>query len=369
MRVAFVPVWLDNPYHAELEKALSALGIHVLRPDSLKFFCRDYKAGIANVDVVHLHALPPFSWSRLSFVRYVRFYLRLSYLQKTGVRLVWTVHNLQNHDSRQPWIESFLARSVAQRVDAMIVHGNTAKQILESRWGSQTSQRIHVIPHGHYIHSYRNNTSREAARAHFRFSESNLVFGFLGQIRPYKGVVEMVKAFKACTDPNVRLIIAGRPINEAMTKEIALAIHGDVRIKFLPGHVADDDVQVHLNACDVFVLPYQRVLTSGAAVLAMSFGKPCIAPRVGCVTDMLDEEGALFFDPSIDGDLERAIRQTVACRQRLPEMGFHNLRRAAGWGWKEIGRETAGVYEQCLGDGRKAVTHKELTGKIEEPTI
>jgi glycosyltransferase involved in cell wall biosynthesis len=90
-------------------------------------------------------------------------------------------------------------------------------------------------------------------------------------------------------------MFAGRPINESITKEIALAIDGDLRIKFLPGYVADDDVQVHLNACDVYVLPYQRVLTSGAAVLAMSFGKPCIAPRTGCVTDILKEEGAFFL--------------------------------------------------------------------------
>ena len=48
----------------------------------------------------------------------------------------------------------------------------------------------------------------------------------------------MVKAFKACADPNARLIIAGRPINESITKEIALTIDGDLRIKFLPGYVA-----------------------------------------------------------------------------------------------------------------------------------
>jgi glycosyltransferase involved in cell wall biosynthesis len=114
----------------------------------------------------------------------------------------------QNHEAKQRWIESYLGRSVSRRVDGIIVHGNTAKQILETRWGPQTSHRIHAIPHGHYIHSYKNNISREAARAYFGFDASNLVFAFLGQIRPYKGVVLMVKAFKACADPNARLIIA-----------------------------------------------------------------------------------------------------------------------------------------------------------------
>jgi hypothetical protein len=41
----------------------------------------------------------------------------------------------QNHEAKQRWIESYLGRSVSRRVDGIIVHGNTAKQILESRWG------------------------------------------------------------------------------------------------------------------------------------------------------------------------------------------------------------------------------------------
>ena len=103
-----------------------------------------------------------------------------------------------------------------------------------------------------------------------------------------------------------------------------------------------------MNACDVVVLPYRRILTSGAAVLAMSFGKPCIAPRAGCVTDILDENGAIFFDPSVSGNLERALRETVDSRHRLREMGLYNLRRAAAWDWESIGRSTAAVYKQCF---------------------
>jgi beta-1,4-mannosyltransferase len=349
MKVAFVPVWLDNPYHRELKRALSSLGIQVIFPESLKCFCRDHQSGVAKPDLIHLHALPRFGWSPITFGRFILFYLRLSHLKKKGVRLLWTVHNLQDHEGKHSWIERLLGRAASRRVDGMIVHGNTAKQILESHWGSQASPRIHVIPHGNYIHSYKNHISSEAARAYFGFDASHFVFAFLGQIRPYKGVVKMVKAFKACADRDARLIIAGKPINEAIRNEITLAICGDLRIKFLSSQVPDDEVQIYLNACDVYVLPYRRIFTSGAAVLAMSFGKPCIVPRAGCVPDILSEEGALFFHPSITGDLERVMRQAVAYRQKLPEMGLHNLQRAAAWGWKDIAHKTAAVYELCLG--------------------
>src|SRR5271165_2550704 len=105
MRVAFVPVWHNNPYHTELKKTLRSLGIEVLCPPSLKAFCRTSLAGAAKLDVMHLHSLPLFDWTLPSVRRYAMFSLRLRQLQKRGVRLVWTIHDLQNHESEHRWVE------------------------------------------------------------------------------------------------------------------------------------------------------------------------------------------------------------------------------------------------------------------------
>jgi beta-1,4-mannosyltransferase len=348
MKVAFVPVWLENPYHAELEKALRALGIEVLLPHNLKVLCRDFRTGIEKVDLVHIHSLPQFGWSLVALRGFVGFYQRLVWLSMRGVKLVLTMHNLENHESRNRWIENLVVRYFAPQINGIIVHGKSAKQIVETRWSRLKGNRVNIVPHGHYIGSYKNEISAGAARAHFGLNASNLVFVFLGQIRPYKGVVELVNAFRRRTEQEVRLIIAGKPIDQEIYQEVAHSIDGDDRIRFLPGHVPDDDIQLYMNACDVVVLPYRRVLTSGAAVLAMSFGKPCIAPRSGCVTDMLDEKGAIFFDPTLSGDLERALQKAIDSRQSFRDMGLHNLRRAAGWDWESIGRATGAVYRQCF---------------------
>jgi len=53
-----------------------------------------------------------------------------------------------------------------------------------------------------------------------------------------------------------------------------------------------------MNACDVVVFPYQEILTSGAVILAMSFGRACVAPRLGCIQDVLDDKGAFIYEPS-----------------------------------------------------------------------
>ena len=61
--------------------------------------------------------------------------------------------------------------------------------------------------------------------------------------------------------------------------------------------VDDDDVQAYMNASDVVVLPYKNVLTSGAALLALSFMKPVLAPPKGLIPEVVDSStGALFDD-------------------------------------------------------------------------
>jgi beta-1,4-mannosyltransferase len=297
--------------------------------------------------VVHVHSLPYFRWSPIDLARYALFYMRLKRLRARGVRVVWTVHNFQNHDSTSLQVEDRVSRYVAGAVDALIVHGPSAKALVESQWQCP-SRSISVIPHGHYIHSYQNSIGREPARASLGLEPSNIVFLFLGLIRPYKGVLDLVQAFKACTDPGARLVIAGRPVDPAIEAEVAGSIAGDPRIRFVPGFVKDDDVQMYMNASDVFVLPYRRVLTSGAAILAMSFAKACIAPRAGCVTDALDDQGNVLFDPAIEGDLARAVNEALSRSRELADMGQHNLRRASAWDWTRIGRATADVYARCV---------------------
>ncbi len=51
------------------------------------------------------------------------------------------------------------------------------------------------------------------------------------------------------------------------------------------GYVPDDRLDLFLNAADRVVLPYTEILTSGAAILAMSFGRPIIAPDRGALRD------------------------------------------------------------------------------------
>jgi beta-1,4-mannosyltransferase len=345
MRVAFIPVWKENPYHANLAAALETVGTTLLSPASLKALCQDVTSGRETIDLLHIHALPYFSLHPKGLTRFLLFYRRLARLRRAGVRLVWTVHDFQNHDSPYWRVEDLVNRRLARQLDALIVHGPTAKEVITTRWPQLDATRVHVIPHGNFIGSYPNQCSRAEARNSLALPADALVYLFLGLIRPYKGVLQMVDAFQATAGSNTRLIIAGKPVTEQIRREVEHATCQDNRITFLPGRVADHDIQVYMNACDLVVLPYKRIFTSGAAILAMSFGKPCLAPRDGCVVDALDDRGALFFDTSHETSLAGTFLNSISRSSEFPRMGNHNLARAAVWTWESVAQMTHAVYK------------------------
>ncbi len=50
-----------------------------------------------------------------------------------------------------------------------------------------------------------------------------------------------------------------------------------------------------MNASDIVAFPYLEGMTSGALIMAMGFGKPCIASRIGCIDQTTDSQGAFFI--------------------------------------------------------------------------
>jgi beta-1,4-mannosyltransferase len=80
-------------------------------------------------------------------------------------------------------------------------------------------------------------------------------------------------------------------------------------------------MQLYLNACDVVVLPYRSILNSAVAMLAFTFQRPVVAPRAGCLEELVEDDVGLTFDAS-GSDLT-----SVLLKSR--ELKEHGYRRAA----------------------------------------
>ncbi|HHP7244604.1 MAG TPA: glycosyltransferase family 4 protein [Elainellaceae cyanobacterium] len=346
LKLVFRPWWDENPYQSLLADSLNPLGIRIdsaARWAEIDFLHRP--------DVVHLHWLHPIFIApsfRKSLTNVAKFFIGLIVLRILGTKIVWTAHNLKNHDNHSPLMDRICTGLVVHLAHGVIAHGETARQTIIRTFHPWNPNKIFVVPHGNYVECYDNTISSTQARHQLGLSESDVVFLFLGAIRPYKGVLELITAFKQLNCPTATLVIAGKPFDQDTSEQIEQAIADQPTIKFIPGFVPDEHIQVYMNACDVTVFPYRNILTSGSVLLAMSFGRACIAPRQGCITETLDESGALLYDPDENSGLLNAMKQAVQRRSELSQMGSYNRQQAEAWSWNRIAQMTFDVYRNCM---------------------
>ena len=350
LKVAFTPQFARNPYQRQLADDLGFLDCELTGTD----FDNDFMFSVISnkPDIFHIHWLSFFfikSNKIKSFLALVWFFLKLIILKLRGIKIVWTVHNLKDHENPYPRLDQMCNWVVAQLADGILTHCNVAKNAVVDNLGLEKSKnKVFVIPHGHYLNSYENTIDRLAARKALKIDEDKLVMLFLGKIRPYKGVFELIELFKKISMPKTQLIIAGKPVDEVMKNDIQQQIIGEDNIKFISDFIPDDEIQVYMNACDVVMFPYRNILTSGAIVLAMSFGKACLAPRLGCIDELLDQSGSFLYDASQPTGLLEAMEKILEQKNNLQLMGEHNLKLAQELKWSGIAKQTFDVYQQCL---------------------
>ncbi len=82
-------------------------------------------------------------------------------------------------------------------------------------------------------------------------------------------------------------------------------------------HVPDGEVAATSRAASCLVLPYERVLTSGAAMLGLSLGLPTVAPDTPRMRELLSGVAHdLLYAREEPGSLLRAVERAVALAAR-----------------------------------------------------
>jgi len=137
-------------------------------------------------------------------------------------------------------------------------------------------------------------------------------------------------------------VVAGRAFNRAEADAVRDVAGDDERITLRLEFIPDEELPVLLGAADAVALPFRDILTSGSAILAMSYGRPVIAPSLGCLPETLPADGNLLYDPDDDGGLRWALWRALTTD--LDQLGERNLERARELDWGRIAESTAKLY-------------------------
>ena len=340
-----------NPYVRLLQAALVEAGVACTTVERLTPRALPDRLG-PNV-LLHLHWLElqyqaP-TWAR-SLRRLVGFEAALTRARNKGARLVYTIHNLSPHEEQHRLLSAIASRMVLAQADALHVHDKTAATRVAQLTGSDA--KVHIIPHGSYIGAYPNSCTREEARSRLNLPQDAFVYLYLGQIRPYKGIDDLINAFTNLPAGNQRLLLAGHLHDTDYARQLVAATANSDTIQTHFGYVDDADVQFYMNASDICVLPYRDVTTSGAAILAFSFGKPIIAPSIGTFPELAQDGRGVTYDATKADDLSSALASVHT--GKLTVSGQQALLWAEDHCWSHLVPSYVSMYQFALEHGRPA---------------
>lgn len=229
------------------------------------------------------------------------------FAESMNMKIIWEVHNILPHGYKE--IDRTISRTFFHRADGIVFHSHEDVGRIKDLLGVDSDKPYIVMPHGNFIGSYRNDTEKQAARSLLQIDPGAkvlLCFGFLRKNRGYDCLLDAVERIR-----NVILILAGRVEDKEVHRELVRRTKDQPNVRLYTGWIPNDDVQIYFNACDVVVLPYSEITTSGVAPLAYSFKRPVITTSIGGMKEIVTEETGMIVPPKDPRALAAAIESVL----------------------------------------------------------
>jgi glycosyltransferase involved in cell wall biosynthesis len=294
-------------------------------------------------DVIH------FQWVPLPVVD--RFFLQ--WFRKIAP-LVLTVHDTEPyHGAPTSRFQLVGLSSTFQRFDHYIVHTHYSKEALV-RQLALPEHRVTVVPHGVFPY-YCELVSGLGASGQALKIEGKKKVLFFGVLKPYKGVDVLLEAFARLPEPVAKdtvLQIVGYPwMPVEPLQSLARRLGVESRVSWDLRFVEEKEVALYFTQADVVVLPYRRIDQSGVLMVALAFGKPIVASRVGGFAEILrDGVHGFLVEPGDAESLARALARVLGDCQLRTRMADAVERLAGGeLSWNNIAKQTARLYQAVLG--------------------
>lgn len=278
--------------------------------------------------------------------------LRLLDRLPARTRIVWLVHNLRPHDARllQRLVWPFYVRALSRRVDGFLTLSPATVDPVRKALPGLAGKPGLGLWHPFYPDAAPDRAGRLAARQARGWSPGELVLGYCGQIRPYKGVEDLAAAFLGTTRTDLRLVLAGTPSAPGLAERLRQMAAGDARIRLELADLPDEAFGAVLGACDVVVAPLRDYLHSGSILHALSAGRPVLTPDTAFAAALQGRLGPgwlrLYRGPLTPALLEDAAVPAPATGPDL-----------AGFAADATGRQAAGFFRSLLAGAGFSVRH------------
>lgn len=349
----------ENPYDRLLRDALNEENIRVIKGEKKLMFpltrttLRNPEADILHLDWLYKYYMTDdytgYKWldTLITLSLSLLFILDSLIVSQLQIKIVRTVHNKYHHDRKYRYIEKIVNEAFFFITDIITVKCDRASEIITALYRTAKSEKIYVVPDGSYISAYENTLSKEEAREELSISDGKFIYLFLGQIRDYKGIPNLIEDYGKISCENTELWIVGQPADKNLEQEINDLANQDGTVHTVLEYIDEDRIQVYMNMADIFVLPYKDILNSGSVHLGLSFSLPIVAPDLGCIPASLPEENEFIYNRNEKDALKRELKHAYE-HPKLEIIGNRNYHYALDEDWNYTAEKLRDVYQEAI---------------------
>jgi glycosyltransferase involved in cell wall biosynthesis len=261
-----------------------------------------------------------------------------------GIKVIWEMHNIVPHDYNETGLNN--SKWFYKMSDAIIFHSEVdirrSKELLETNY----DKKHIVISHGHLNNIYENRISKKEARNILGLPENKKVILCFGNIRNNRGYEYAIHATRDMLDTVI--VIAGKTKDKSLIEKLLDYEKNFSNIRlFIKKWIPDEDLQIYFNACDIVVLPYTEITTSGVIPTAYAFSRPVISTSIGGIKEMVNENTGILVPPKDIHSLRQAIEKIFAMDYEA--MGRYAYEYAGReFSWESNAQKIKALYESIL---------------------
>jgi beta-1,4-mannosyltransferase len=240
-----------------------------------------------------------------------------------GTKVVWTVHNIHPHDTSDNRYNRLALRAFRALVDEFWALSSSSEHLLRS--SVRSTVRIRLIPHPSYPLHLENIPQPTPGK----------ILSF-GEVRPYKGYIELCEEFGRTAPDSAMLTIIGAGRSDTYSAALRAAVDKSYNVEWLDARLSDAELEREVAESEVVILHYNKVTNSGSALLALSLNRPIIVPPFATFVELADEVGPGWVN-YYSGDLTADISAALQPKETTPDLSKRS--------WKNLGAE---VHQSCM---------------------
>lgn len=262
----------------------------------------------------------------------------------SGVKVVIKVHGSDVEILAKERLRRLLTVWALNRASAVVSVSAYLRDLLVEL--GVKPKKISVVYNGIDQQKFR-PLDRGESRQKLALSDAKKIILYVGNLKPDKGVVDLLKAFVpiAARDESIELIFAGDGESRAELERLT-ALHRIESAVRLLGKISHESLPEWMNAANVVCLPSHHEGVPNVLLEAAACGTPCVATIVGGIPEVVTPASGLLVAlkdiPALSAALVEALDM---------EWDRNKIQTALGLSigsWAQNARQLAGVLR---GDG------------------